>query len=112
MNLNSVLGAHCIKVIDGRRISIVICAGQATAISNAMVVINSIEVSPPLLNSSCAWSSSLQDLQALYDSPYTGAITTRTATQDGFSENDTHIVTGTILAPRSQADVLLGQVSG
>ncbi|KAJ3502147.1 hypothetical protein NMY22_g18683 [Coprinellus aureogranulatus] len=57
-----------------------------------MVAINSILVSPPLLNSSCAWSSDLQNLQELYDSPFTGAITTRTATLSGFKEDDSHAV--------------------
>jgi hypothetical protein len=57
-----------------------------------MVQINSIHVSPPLLNSSCAWSSDLAQLKALYDSPYTGAITTRTATLSGYMENHTHTV--------------------
>lgn len=57
-----------------------------------MVQINSIHISPPLLNSSCAWSSDLVQLRALYDSPYTGAITTRTATPNGYKENDIHTV--------------------
>ena len=57
-----------------------------------MVAINSIDISPPLLNSSCAWSSDLHQLRELYTSTYTGAITTRTATVDGFQENDNHTV--------------------
>ncbi|KAF4623909.1 hypothetical protein D9613_002019 [Agrocybe pediades] len=57
-----------------------------------MVTVNTIQVDPALINSSCAWSSSLQQLLELYESPYTGAITTRTATQDGFPENDIHTV--------------------
>jgi len=57
-----------------------------------MVLINSIDISPPLLNSSCAWSSDLQQLTDLYESSYTGAITTRTATLDGFEEDATHTV--------------------
>jgi dihydroorotate dehydrogenase (fumarate) len=57
-----------------------------------MVQINTIDITPPLLNSSCAWSSDLTQLKALYDSPYTGAITTRTATLNGFKENETHTV--------------------
>ncbi|KAF8912901.1 hypothetical protein CPB84DRAFT_1759826, partial [Gymnopilus junonius] len=47
---------------------------------------------PPLLNSSCAWSSDFQQLTELYESPYTGAITTRTTTLRGFKENDSHTV--------------------
>ncbi|KAJ2933587.1 hypothetical protein H1R20_g3530, partial [Candolleomyces eurysporus] len=57
-----------------------------------MTSINSVKVSPALLNSSCAWSSNLRDLQELYDSPYTGAITTRTATLAGFKEDESHTV--------------------
>lgn len=57
-----------------------------------MVKINSIDISPPLINSSCAWSSDLKQLQELYDSPYTGAVTTRTATNDGFKEDESHTV--------------------
>ncbi|KAF9493889.1 FMN-linked oxidoreductase [Pleurotus eryngii] len=57
-----------------------------------MVKIRSIEVEPAIINSSCAWSSDRDQLQALYDCPYTGAVTTRTATIGGFSENDTHRV--------------------
>lgn len=57
-----------------------------------MVHINSIDITPPLLNASCAWSSDLAQLKALYDSPYTGAITTRTATLNGYKENESHTV--------------------
>ncbi|KAF9478713.1 FMN-linked oxidoreductase [Pholiota conissans] len=52
-----------------------------------MVLLNKIEINPPLINSSCAWSSDLVDLTALYESPYTGAITTRTATFNGYGED-------------------------
>lgn len=55
-----------------------------------MVKIRSIEVEPAIINSSCAWSSDRDQLQALYDSTYTGAVTTRTATIGGFDENATH----------------------
>jgi dihydroorotate dehydrogenase (fumarate) len=57
-----------------------------------MVALNSIDISPPLLNSSCAWSSDLHQLRELYTSTYTGAITTRTATVDGFQEDVNHTV--------------------
>ncbi|KAF8887740.1 hypothetical protein BD779DRAFT_1440530 [Infundibulicybe gibba] len=57
-----------------------------------MVKINTIDISPPLVNSSCAWSSDLKQLEELYTSPFTGAVTTRTATADGFVENNTHTV--------------------
>lgn len=57
-----------------------------------MVEIGSIRIEPPLINSSCAWASELHELQALYQSPYTGAVTTRTATLTGFAENSSHTV--------------------
>lgn len=57
-----------------------------------MVKINSIDITPPLINSSCAWSSTLEQLQELYKCPYTGGVVTRTATTEGFKEDDTHTV--------------------
>lgn len=39
---------------------------------------------PPLLNSANPWCTTLEQLQELYDSPYTGAITTRTSLLKGF----------------------------
>lgn len=44
-------------------------------------------VSPPLLNSSNPWCTSLAQLQELYDCPYTGAVTTRTSLLNGFLHN-------------------------
>lgn len=52
-----------------------------------MVVFNNIEINPPLLNSSCAWSSDLGQLTDLYECSHTGAITTRTATARGYNED-------------------------
>ena len=57
-----------------------------------MVEINSIEVKPPLINASCAWASDKAQLQALFDCPNTGAVTTRTATENGFLEDASHTV--------------------
>ncbi|KAI0767898.1 hypothetical protein BC629DRAFT_1292789 [Irpex lacteus] len=57
-----------------------------------MVAINTIDINPPLLNSSCAWASDWDQLRELYDSPYTGAITTRTAILNGFGQDETHTV--------------------
>ncbi|KAF8060970.1 hypothetical protein FPV67DRAFT_1423607 [Lyophyllum atratum] len=57
-----------------------------------MVKIHTLNVSPPLINSSCAWASDLEQLTELYDSPFTGAVTTRTATLDGFEEGPSHTV--------------------
>ncbi|KAI6045202.1 hypothetical protein EDC04DRAFT_210282 [Pisolithus marmoratus] len=57
-----------------------------------MVRIRGIDVHPPLLNTSCAWASDLQQLTALYDCPHTGAVSTRTATLSGFKEDSSHTV--------------------
>ncbi|KDQ54918.1 hypothetical protein JAAARDRAFT_209114 [Jaapia argillacea MUCL 33604] len=57
-----------------------------------MVTIRSINIEPPLINTSCAWASDLSQLQELYDCPHTGAVTTRTATLDGFTETEEHTV--------------------
>lgn len=57
-----------------------------------MVLIRSIDVSPSMVNCSCAWASDYQQLSGLYHCPYTGAVTTRTATLDGFEEDESHTV--------------------
>ncbi|KAH7930600.1 FMN-linked oxidoreductase [Leucogyrophana mollusca] len=57
-----------------------------------MVRIRSIEVSPSLVNCSCAWASDLSQLQELYHCQYTGAVITRTATLAGFAEDSSHTV--------------------
>ncbi|KIY45262.1 FMN-linked oxidoreductase [Fistulina hepatica ATCC 64428] len=44
-----------------------------------MAHINGFTIDPPLVNTSCAWASEESQLQELYDCPYTGAVTTRTA---------------------------------
>lgn len=43
---------------------------------------------PPLLNSANPWATSLEDLRELYNCPYTGAVTTRTNTLNGFAHDD------------------------
>ncbi|KAI6134196.1 hypothetical protein EV401DRAFT_2053313 [Pisolithus croceorrhizus] len=57
-----------------------------------MVRVRGIDVRPPLINTSCAWVSDLQQLTALYDCPHTGAVSTRTATLSGFKEDSSHTV--------------------
>lgn len=47
-----------------------------------------IEFDPPLLNSATPWATTKQELQALYDCPYTGAVTTRTSLLTGFHHDD------------------------
>ncbi|MCJ1227938.1 dihydroorotate dehydrogenase [Toensbergia leucococca] len=44
---------------------------------------------PPLLNSANPWATTKEDLQALHDCPYTGAVTIRTSLLRGFSHDDT-----------------------
>ncbi|KAI9778568.1 MAG: dihydroorotate dehydrogenase [Candelina submexicana] len=46
-----------------------------------------LKFDPPLLNSASPWASTKEDLQALYDCPYTGAVTVRTSLLQGFEEN-------------------------
>lgn len=43
---------------------------------------------PPLLNSANVWASSEEDLETLYQSQHTGAITTRTSLLNGFQHDD------------------------
>jgi len=57
-----------------------------------MVNIGHISVSPPLINSSCVWASELHELEELYKSSFTGAVTTRTSTLSGFAEDSSHTV--------------------
>ncbi len=47
-----------------------------------------LNFNPPLLNSANPWATDEKDLQALYNCPYTGAVTTRTSTSDGFNHAD------------------------
>jgi len=57
-----------------------------------MADINRIRIDPPIINTSCAWASEFVQLEELYNSPYTGAVTTRTATLGGFTEDSSHAV--------------------
>jgi len=57
-----------------------------------MTLIHNIRVDPPLINSSCPWASEFHQLDGLYNCPWTGAVTTRTATLNGFSEDSSHTV--------------------
>jgi len=57
-----------------------------------MVHIHTLNISPPLINSSCAWASDYSQLHELYNCSHTGAVTTRTATIEGFSEDSSHTV--------------------
>ncbi|KAG1749619.1 uncharacterized protein EDB91DRAFT_1244240 [Suillus paluster] len=57
-----------------------------------MVLVRSLNVSPSMVNCSCAWASDYLQLNELFNCRYTGAVTTRTATLDGFEEDETHTV--------------------
>lgn len=57
-----------------------------------MTRIHQINISPPLINTSCAWASELHELEDLFNSPHTGGVTTRTATLTGFAEDSSHTV--------------------
>ena len=57
-----------------------------------MAIIRRLVVSPPFMNSSSPCASERDQLQELFDSPYTGAVTTRTATLTGFKETSEHTV--------------------
>ena len=54
---------------------------QAPRISPAFTV------NPPLLNSANPWATTYDDLKALYDCPYTGAVTIRTSLWDEFKQD-------------------------
>ena len=50
-----------------------------------------LDFHPPLLNSANPWATTKEDLEALYNCPYTGAMTIRTAIATGFDhDNVTH----------------------
>ncbi|KAF2223078.1 hypothetical protein BDZ85DRAFT_198491, partial [Elsinoe ampelina] len=62
------------------------------------------DIDPPLLNSANPWCTTLEDLQALYDSPHTGAITTRTSLIDGFP-HDPSIHQHTFFDPQTHSPI-------
>ncbi|KAI0757434.1 hypothetical protein C8Q80DRAFT_1349632 [Daedaleopsis nitida] len=57
-----------------------------------MVRIHTLHIEPPVVNASCAWATDYEQLRELYDSPHTGAVVTRTATFNGFSEDASNAV--------------------
>lgn len=44
-------------------------------------------IDPPLLNSASPWATTYEDLKALYDCPFTGAVTVRTSLLNGFQHD-------------------------
>jgi len=91
-------------LLRSRTVHIFICSRAAASIvlsrlsppsvylASTMVAIHRLVVSPPLINSSSLSASEPNQLQELFDSPHTGAVTTRTATLTGFSETSEHTV--------------------
>jgi len=71
-------------------------------------------IDPPLLNSANPWCTTLEDLQALYDDEFTGAVTTRTSLLKAF-EHDATIHQHTFFDPRNHGlkptEVKDGEVS-
>lgn len=59
-------------------------------------------IHPPLLNSASPWATTEADLQALFDCPHTGAITTRTSLLRGF-EHDNGVHQYTFFTADNQA---------
>lgn len=47
-----------------------------------------LDFNPPLLNSASPWATTKEDLQALYECSYTGALTVRTSLLEGFDDDD------------------------
>lgn len=58
-------------------------------------------IEPPLVNSSNPWATTSEDLQKLFDCPYTGAVTTRTSLLHGF-EHDSAIHQYTFFNPQGR----------
>ena len=44
------------------------------------------KIDPPVLNSASPWATTFEDIQTLLECPYTGAVTTRTCTLEGFAD--------------------------
>lgn len=64
-------------------------------------------IDPPLINSANPWCSTQEHLQALYDCPHTGAVTTRTSLLKGF-DHDPKINQHTFFDPKTHAAVPRG----
>lgn len=65
-------------------------------------------IDPPLLNSANPWATTLEDLEKIYLSEYTGAVTTRTTLLDGFKHDDS-IHQYVFFNPRSHASTKSSQ---
>lgn len=71
-----------------------------------------LKIDPPLLNSASPWATTLEDLKSLYDSPFTGGVTTRTSLLEGFShDEDVHQYTFFTAGKAATAGPLQGRSS-
>lgn len=59
-------------------------------------------INPPLLNSANPWCTTLEELQELYNCPFTGAVTTRTSLLNGFP-HDSNIHQYTFFNPTTHS---------
>lgn len=57
-------------------------------LENKMSRSTKLTIDPPLLNSASPWATTYEDLKALYDCPFTGAVTVRTSLLKGFGHDD------------------------
>jgi hypothetical protein len=116
MEINLVLGYRTVVVIIIRLIRLLVVIVSTTSrfylfptiLPSPMVLLRKLVVSPPLMNSSSPWASERDQLQELFDSPYTGAVTTRTATLTGFRETPEHTVGLFVSISSAQTDTHLG----
>lgn len=53
----------------------------------APILLGSVELQTPVFPSANPWVSEIAQLRELYTSPYTGAVTTRTATLEGYPQD-------------------------
>ena len=60
------------------------------------------DINPPLINSAGPWATTKDDLRTLYDCPFVGAVTTRTAMLNGFN-HDPSVNQATLYDARTNA---------
>ena len=60
-----------------------------------------LNIDPPLLNSACPWSTTLEDIKALYDSPYTDKAPT--GPEEVFPEADVDNIVSILNTVRANA---------
>jgi dihydroorotate dehydrogenase (fumarate) len=60
---------------------------KSASLRNILGVAPDFKINPPLLNSATPWATSIDEIRALYNCPYTGAVTIRTSLLNGFNHN-------------------------